>query len=259
MDPLAQLSEDVVVGPGCVIDGPVKIGPGTTLLAQVHLRGNIVIGARNQVYPFAVLGGEPQDRKFKPGDMNPQLPGLVIGDDNIFRESVTIHRATGSEPTRIGNNNMFMAGSHVAHDCSIGNHVTMVNSSLIGGHVHVQDMVTLGGNSSVHQHCRIGRLAFLSGSEALVKDLPPFCMVIGRRSVSCLNLVGIRRAGYRNHIKNLEKAFDILFRQRHTNFFCGGAPDAGNGARPFVHGIGGICQQRQTRYRRLDGQGHFIP
>ncbi len=217
VDKQAKLADDVIIGPGCVIDGPVVIGAGTRLIAQVHLSGSMVLGQRNVVYPFAVLGGEPQDRKYRPEAMDPLQPGLVVGDDNIFREGVTIHRSTGVQPTRIGNANMFMAASHVAHDCVIGNHVTFVNSAMVGGHVQVYDMVTLGGNSAVQQHCRVGRLAFLSGAIGVVRDIPPFCMVIDMRRVSCLNLVGLRRAGYRNHIENLKQAFDILFRQRHTN------------------------------------------
>ncbi len=217
VDKQAQLADDVVIGPGCVIDGPVVIGAGTRLIAQVHLRGTTVLGQRNIIYPFAVLGSEPQDRKYKSEAMDPREPGLVIGDDNIFREGVTIHRSTGAQSTRIGHANMFMAASHVAHDCVIGNHVTFVNSAMVGGHVHVHDMATLGGNSAVQQHCRVGRLAFLSGAIGVVRDIPPFCMVIDMRRVSCLNLVGLRRAGYRNHIENLKQAFDILFRQRHTN------------------------------------------
>ncbi|MBI1338125.1 MAG: acyl-ACP--UDP-N-acetylglucosamine O-acyltransferase [Phycisphaera sp.] len=211
IDDACVLAPDVQVGPGCILTGPIKLGPGCRLIAQVYMQGPVAIGQRNTFYPHCTVGLEPQDRKFDP---RKQGPGVLIGDDNIFREGVTIHRATGdAHPTTLGSHNYLMVNSHVGHDCVIGNHVTLVNGALLGGHVVIADRANIGGNASVHQFCRVGRLAMLSGTRGITQDLPPFCTVFNSRRVSALNLVGLRRNGHKDNIDNLKLAFNLLYRR----------------------------------------------
>ncbi|MGB1126133.1 MAG: acyl-ACP--UDP-N-acetylglucosamine O-acyltransferase [Phycisphaeraceae bacterium] len=211
VDDQAQLADDVVVGPNCVIEGPVKIGAGTKLIAQAYLKGPLTLGANNTIYPMVTIGLEPQDWKAdpdKPGQ------GTVIGDGNVLREGVSIHRASRDEhPTTVGDRNYLMAQSHVAHDCVVGSDCMFANSALLGGHCEVGDKVILGGNCGVQQFCRIGRMAMLGGCEGMTADLPPFCMIHHTKQVSALNLIGLRRAGLRAHIKPLRLAFDLYYRK----------------------------------------------
>jgi len=213
IDPRARLADDVEIGPWCMIDGQVTIGPGCRLLGRVSLRGPMTIGAGNVFYPNVCIGFEPQDRKFVYGSDG---AGTLIGDNNIFREGVTIHRATAERPTTVGNQNMFMVNCHLGHDVSMGNNCTLANGVLIAGHVDIQDSVVIGGNTAVHQFCRLGRLAMLGGACGLTQDVPPFCTVYTLRRVGSLNLVGLRRQNYRQHIKPLQQAFDLLFRSHHS-------------------------------------------
>lgn len=213
VNPQACLADDVFIGPHCVILGPAVLGPGTRLIAHVHLQGPITLGQSNTLYPYVCLGFEPQDRKFPPGS---PTAGVRAGDHNIFREYTTIHAATGDKPTTIGHHNYFMVNSHLGHDVQLGDHNTLANGSLVGGHVHIHDHVTLGGNAAVQQFCRVGRLAMLSGVMGITRDLPPFCTVYNTRQVASLNVVGLRRAGYQRDIPALKKAFDILYRSNHT-------------------------------------------
>lgn len=212
--PGAQIANDVEIGPFCIIDSPdVRIGPGTRLIAHVHLTANVSIGSGNLFYPYVAIGFEPQDSKFAPGQPS---AGVAIGDHNILRENVTIHRATQNKPTTIGNHNFLMCGVHLGHDVQVGNHCTLANATLLAGHVELADSVTTGGCAVVHQFCRIGRMAMLSGVAGIVQDLPPFCTSYSTRTVESLNIVGLRRAGYRDHIPKLKKAFEILYHGRHT-------------------------------------------
>ena len=207
-----ELAADVEIGPGCVLHGPIRIGAGTRLIAQVFLQGPLTLGARNRLYPGACLGYAGQDFKFDPATAG---AGVLIGDDNVFREAVTVHRATGEQPTTIGDNNYLMVNAHVGHDSRLGNRVTLVNNSLVAGHVQVHDQAMLSGSAVVHQFCRVGRLALISGNEGVSMDMPPFCICYTTRRVGGLNLVGLRRAGLREHIRPLKRAFDILYRQQH--------------------------------------------
>lgn len=213
VDPQASLAPDVTVGPWCIIEGAVTVGSGTRIMERVTLKGPLTLGSNNVIYPNCCIGLEPQDRKF-----NPETPGagVLIGDNNILREAVTIHRATGTQPTTLGHDNMLMANSHLAHDCIVGSNCTFANSTLLAGHTIVEDQVLMSGHTGSHQFCRIGRMAIVSGNQAVFEDLPPFCALVTLRSVDGLNLVGLRRAGYRNHIDNIKRAFDIFFRQQHT-------------------------------------------
>lgn len=197
--PDARLAPDVTVGPFAVIDGPVELGPGCVVAAQARLIGPIVAGEKNTFDTGCVIGGAPQHTAYK-GDPT----RVAIGSGNTFREHVTVHRGMpvgagpGTGETRIGDGNLFMAGAHVAHDCVVGSHGIYANSALLGGHVETGDRVFLSGNSAVHQFCRIGRLAFLSGSSASSKDIPPFWVMQDVNRVCGVNVVGMRRAGVPN-------------------------------------------------------------
>lgn len=214
IDPQADIDTDVVIGPHCIIEGKVSVGSGTHLIGHVYLRGPTTIGTGNQFYPFVCVGFEPQDLSFEPSEHE---AGVDIGHDNVLRESVTVHRATGSHPTQIGDRNFLMANSHLGHDVVLHNDCTLANGALLGGHVELADSVFLGGNAAVHQFCRVGRLSIVAGIHGVSKDLPPFCVVHDSRRVGSLNRVGLRRAGYREHIKPLQRAFDLLYRYKLSN------------------------------------------
>ena len=213
IDPRAQLAADVELGPSCVIEGAVTIGSGTRLIGHVYLVGPLTIGEHNIFYPHACIGFEPQHRQFDPASPS---GGVAIGNRNVFREGCTIHRATGSQPTTVGDDNYLMCNSHVGHDAVVANQCTLANGALLAGHVVVEDKVMLGGNAALHQFCRLGRLCMLSGVIAIVQDIPPFCTAYEIRQVESLNIVGLRRAGYRDHIPALQEAFRILYLSRHT-------------------------------------------
>jgi UDP-N-acetylglucosamine acyltransferase len=209
IDPRADLGEDVEVGPHVVIEGRVTVGPGCVLRAGAHLIGPLTLGSHNHVHSYAVLGDAPQHLRYANEDTR-----VEIGDHNIFREFVTVHRGTThSWVTRIGSHNFLMANSHVAHDCVVGDRCVMANGAVLGGHVTLGDGVTLSGNSAVHQHVRIGRLALISGVSATSTDLPPF-MIMQRINIVCgINIIGMRRAGMSNGaIDAVRKAFHLLYR-----------------------------------------------
>jgi UDP-N-acetylglucosamine acyltransferase len=211
ISPEAELADDVVVGPHVVIEGPVRIGRNCTVRAHAYLCGPLTMGANNIVFPGAVLGERPQHLKY-----NGEPTGLEIGDGNIFREHVTIHRGTTQAwTTRIGSHNFFMVNSHVAHDCQIGNRCILANGALVGGHCTVEDNVYLSGNCALHQFVRVGRLALLSGCSASTKDIPPFVIQQGIDTVVGVNVIGMRRAGVSDdRINAVRRAFRILFLQR---------------------------------------------
>jgi UDP-N-acetylglucosamine acyltransferase len=208
--PQAVLAADVQVGAYTVIEGNVEIGPGCIIRPHVYLRGPLVLGRRNTVFSGAVLGENPQHLKYQD---EPTL--LEIGDGNVFREHVTVHRGTtASGTTRIGSNNFFMAGSHIAHDCSVGSHCIFANGALVAGHCIVEDGVYLSGNSAVHQFVRMGRLSLLSGVSATTKDVPPFIIQRALNIIVGVNVVGMKRGGMdARQIDGVRQAFHILYRQ----------------------------------------------
>ena len=210
ISPDAELAEDVEIGPFVVIEGKVRIGPECVLRPGVHLFGPLSLGRHNLLYSGVVLGERPQHTKY-----NDEPTGLEIGDHNIFREHVTVHRATTfSWTTRIGSHNFFMANSHVAHDCTVGNHCILANGALVGGHCELHDGAYLSGNCAVHQFVRVGRLGMLSGCSGTTKDIPPFIIQQNIDSVVGVNVVGMRRAGIdHDQINAVRKAFRILFRE----------------------------------------------
>ena len=210
VDPEADLGEDVQVGPFVVIDGPVKVGPGCVFRNAAHLIGPLTMGCHNTVHSFAVLGDDPQHLKYAG-----ESTRLEIGDHNIFREHVTVHRATPHTGlTRIGSHNFLMAGSHVAHDCKIGNHCIIANGALLAGHCVLEDGVCLSGNVCIHQFVRVGRLALISGLSGSGMDVPPFVIQQGINTVCGVNVIGMRRAGICNgSIDAIRKAFHLIYRR----------------------------------------------
>lgn len=210
ISPDARLADDVQIGPFVVIEGDVEIGPGSVLRSGVHLIGPLKMGANNTVYSHAILGEDPQHLQYQG-----ESTSVEIGDNNVIREFVTIHRATKqARTTRIGNNNFLMANSHVAHDCQIGNNCILANAALVGGHCNLEDNVYLSGNTAVHQFVRVGRLALLSGCSATSKDIPPFIIQQGLNCVMGVNAIGMRRAGIpAPHIDAVRRAFQLLYRE----------------------------------------------
>jgi UDP-N-acetylglucosamine acyltransferase len=210
ISPHTILGEDVQIGPYAVVDGPVRIGSGCVIGPQAYLCGPLTMGARNIVHAGAVIGERPQHMKY-----NDEETCVEIGDGNVFREHVTVHRGTShSWKTVIGNNNYFMVNSHIAHDCRIGNRCIFANGALVGGHCTIEDNVNLSGNSALHQFVRVGRLAFVSGCSASTKDVPPFIMCQGIDTVVGINVIGMRRAGVSSdQITAVRQAYHILFRQ----------------------------------------------
>jgi len=213
IDPKAQLDSSVVVEPYAVIDGPVQIGPHTRIGAHAVVSGHTTIGARNTISSFTSIGAPPQDSHYQG-----EPTELIIGDDNLFREYVSIHRATvkASGKTLIGSGNMIMAYCHIAHDCIIADHVIMANLATLAGHVEIGNHANLGGLVAVHQYCRIGDYAYVGGMSGIGLDVPPYVIMEGTRNqmrIAGINKVGLRRSGMdRETIKNLEEAFKILFR-----------------------------------------------
>jgi UDP-N-acetylglucosamine acyltransferase len=191
-----RLADDVVVGPHCILDGavgPISIGPGSRLISHVCLCGPLTLGERNTLYPFVTLGYPPQDLKWDPKVAG---AGLKVGSGNTFREGVTIHRATSHEtPTTIADNNYWMANSHAGHDARVASTCIFANGALLAGFAQVDDRVIMGGNATVHQFCRVGRGAMVSGSVGLSLDLPPFFMLTGINIAGSINVVGLRRSG----------------------------------------------------------------
>jgi UDP-N-acetylglucosamine acyltransferase len=210
VDPAAELAESVTVGPYSIIQGQVVVGPNTDIGSHVVIKAHTTIGARCRIFQFAVLGEIPQDLKFAG-----EVSQLIIGDDNTIREFATMHRGTagGGGVTRVGNNNLFMAYSHVAHDCLIGNRVVMSNAATLAGHITVEDKAILGGFVAVHQFCRIGCHAFIGGASAVSRDVPPYTMAVGNRAkLVGLNLVGLKRSGLTDAaLQALRQTYDILF------------------------------------------------
>lgn len=207
--PQAKLGANVRVGPYAVIDAGVELGDNCAVGPQVYLTGATRIGAGNQFHAGAVIGDAPQDLKYQD-----EPTRLRIGDNNVFREHVTVHRSNKlAEDTVIGSHNLFMAGAHVAHNCIVGNHVILANGAMLGGHVEVQDRVFISGSCMVHQFCRVGTLAIMQGGSGISKDLPPFCVARGNNGICGLNTVGLRRAGLAAAERlELKKLYHALFR-----------------------------------------------
>lgn len=213
VDPSAELGEGVVVGPYAVIGAGVEVGAGSEVGAGAQLRGPTRIGVGNRVFAQACIGFEPQDLKFAGEETR-----LEIGDRNHFREFVTVHRGTGKGGglTRIGSGGLFMAYSHVAHDCLVGDRVIFANAATLAGHVAVGDDATIGAFSAVHQHCRVGRHAYIGGFSVITQDALPFVKTVGHKPACYgLNRIGLERKGFGvETLRRLESALRLLTRRR---------------------------------------------
>ena len=210
IDKQVTLDDGVTIGAYCVLEGNIHIGAGTTLKSHVTIGGNTSIGKNCTIYPFASIGHAPQDLKYK-GEKS----RLIIGDNNVIREHVTMNPGTegGGMLTQIGNNCLFMVNAHVAHDCRIGNNVILVNNATLGGHVEIGDFAIIGGLSAIHQFVRIGHHAMIGGMSGVEHDVIPYGSVIGERAnLAGLNLVGLKRRGFdRDTIHALRNAYKTLF------------------------------------------------
>jgi UDP-N-acetylglucosamine acyltransferase len=209
--PKAEIASDVEVGAYALIDEHVRIEKGSRVGDHARVEGWTRLGEGCRVFPFAVIGADPQDLKYRG-----EPTELIVGPRNVFREFVTIHRGTvqGGGQTRIGSDGFFMAYCHVAHDCSIGNHVIMSNSATLAGHIEIQDHAIIGGIVAIHQFVRIGAYAMVGGLSGVAQDVPPYMLAAGSRAkLFGLNLVGLRRHQFtREAIQGLRKAYRILFR-----------------------------------------------
>ena len=209
--PEAELGENVEVGAYAVIGPGVVVGANTRIGAHAVLQGPMRLGADNEVFPFASVGSAPQDKKYKG-----EPTRLEIGDRNVIREFVTLNRGTTKDEgvTRIGDDNLFMAYSHVAHDCRVGSHCVLANTATLGGHVHLGDWVIMGGFSGVHQFCKVGAHAFIANNAAVTRDVPPYIMAVGQPAAAhSVNAEGLKRRGFTpEQIRNLRNAFRLLYR-----------------------------------------------
>lgn len=210
VDVAAEIDEGVSVGPFSVIGPGVRIASGTSVGPHVVIRGPCHIGHDNQIYQFASIGEDPQDKKYAGEETD-----LEIGHRNKIREFVTIHRGTVQDQslTQIGSDNLLMAYAHVAHDCQIGNHTIMANAASLGGHVLLEDWVILGGFSMVHQFCHLGRHCFTAMGSAVSKDVPPFMMVGGHPArPHGINTEGLRRRGFSDkQVATIKRAYRLLY------------------------------------------------
>jgi len=212
----AKISQTAKIGPYAVIGSGVEIHDEVEIHPHVNIAGNTIIDKRTKVFPFACIGTQPQDLKYK-GEKS----SLIIGKNNIIREYVTINPGTqdGGMITKIGNNCLFMISSHIAHDCQIGNNVVIANNVPLGGHVIIEDSVIIGGNSAVQQFTRIGRLAMVGGMTGVLKDVIPFGLSFGNRNfLKGINIIGLRRNKYENKtIMELNDAYKKLFSSKNLH------------------------------------------
>ena len=208
--PGAVLADDVAIGPYSTVGEEVRLGAGVVLRSHVVIDGRTTIGEGTRIFPFASIGPEPQDLKYR-GEPS----SLVIGRNNTIREYVTMNPGTegGGMVTRVGDNGLFMVGVHIAHDCQVGDHVVLANNATLGGHVIVEDYAFLGGLSAVHQFVRIGRHAMIGGMSGVERDVIPYGQVMGDRArLTGLNIIGMQRRGFsREDIQGLRSAYQFLF------------------------------------------------
>lgn len=215
VDPKARIAPDAEVGPYCVIGPDVSIGAGTVVMNHATVIGRTTMGRRNTVHPYAVIGGKPQDLKYRGEDTE-----VVIGDGNEFREYVTVNIGTagGGGVTRVGNNGLYMAGCHVAHDCDLGDHVVIANNVLLAGHVKIEDYVGMSAYVGLHHFVTVGRCAFVGGFSRISVDVPPFMVVAGvPLNVVSTNAVGLRRRG-------MSETTMLALREAHRLIWRSGLP-----------------------------------
>ncbi len=211
IDPTAKIAADVSIGPWSIIGPEVEIGAGTWIGPHAVITGPTKIGQQNKIFQFASVGADPQDKKYQG-----ERTFLEIGDRNVIRECCTLNRGTvqGGGVTRIGNDNLFMAYVHIAHDCIVGNQIVFANNASLAGHVTVQDYAILSGFAGVHQYCTIGAHSFIGGASTVTKDVLPFMLVASHNTVNGINKEGLRRRGFsQDIIDGLRRAYKIIYRQ----------------------------------------------
>jgi UDP-N-acetylglucosamine acyltransferase len=210
VEPGASVAQTAKIGPYCTVGAKAEIGENVELVSHVAVAGRTSIGEGTRVFPFASIGHQPQDLKFKGEDSR-----LVIGRNNLIREHVTMNPGTsgGGMITKVGDECLFMVGAHVAHDCILGDHVIMANNATLAGHVHIEDYAMFGGLSAVHQFVRVGRHAMIGGVTGVERDVIPYGSVVGDRArLSGLNIIGLQRRGFtREEIQSLRAAYQMLF------------------------------------------------
>ena len=209
VSPEAQIADGVEIGPFCTIGPRVKIGQGTRIISHVVIDGIVEVGEENTFYPFCAIGMAPQDLTYKDEET-----GVIIGNKNRFRESVTVNRGTFKDKrvTRIGNNNYFMITSHAAHDCIVGNNNVLANQVALAGHIEVGNFVNIGGVTGITQHCRIGDYGFIGAGSVLRRDLPPYMCAKEFSQVSGPNLVGLKRGGIsEENVRVARELYKILY------------------------------------------------
>jgi UDP-N-acetylglucosamine acyltransferase len=211
VSPKAELAGDVAVGAFTVIGDDVVVGPGTVIGPHAVIQGPTRLGAKNRIFQFASIGDAPQDKKYAG-----EPTRLEVGDRNVFREFTTVNRGTAKDEgvTRIGSDNLFMAYTHVAHDCRVGSNVVLANCATLGGHVQLGDWVIMGGLAAIHQFCKIGAHAFIANNAAVTRDVPPYVMAVGQPAEPhSVNSEGLKRRGFTpENIRNIKNAFRILYR-----------------------------------------------
>ena len=210
VDSKSKISNDVDIGPYCIIGPEVEIASNTKLHSHISIKGNTKIGRNNELFPFVSIGTSPQDLKYK-GEKN----SIIIGDNNKIREYVNINPGTsqGGTITKLGSDNLLMVYCHIAHDCNIGNGVVLANNVQVGGHVTIEDQAIIGGSCAIHQFSRIGHLAMVGGMTGVLSDVIPYGLSFGNRNnLVGLNLIGLRRAKISNeNIKILQKFYNLVF------------------------------------------------
>lgn len=210
VDRRAKLAADAVIGPFCTVGAEVELAAGVELRSHVHVTGRTIVGERTRIFPFVVLGEEPQDKSW-----SGESTALVIGADNVIREHTSIHVGTprGGGCTRLGDDNLVMNGAHIGHDAQVGSHIIVASHVAIAGHAVVEDFAVIGGLSGVHQYARIGESAMVAALSGVTLDAPPFALVAGERAtLRGLNVVGLKRRGVAADVREeLKRAFHILF------------------------------------------------
>ncbi len=247
--PRAELADGVEIGPYAVVGEHVRIGPRTRIDSHVVLDGRTTMGADCQVFPFCSIGQAPQDLKYAG-----EPTRLTIGDQNVFREYVTLNRGTeaGGGATTIGGHNFFMAYVHVAHDCHIGDHTVLANAATLAGHITIGDWATVGGLVGIHQYVRIGAYAMIGGCSGLGQDVPPYVIAAGRPAMLyALNSIGLKRRGFtEEQLHALKQAYQVLFRSglkrkeaiKRVTVECSASPDAMALVRFIEQSERGICR-----------------
>ncbi len=215
IDPAAQVSSEVEIGPYCIVGANVSIDSGCVLQSHVVIEGHTTIGKDNTFFPFSAIGGKTQDLKYAG-----EPTALIIGNGNVFRENTTMNRGTTAEiPTRIGDENLFLAYAHVGHECTVGNHCILSNNATLGGHCNIGDHVIISGLSGVHQFCNIGDHAMIGGCTKVTQDAPPFMIVDGNpASVRGVNIIGLTRRGFsKESISALKTLYKKIFLNKKIN------------------------------------------